>query len=374
MSIDTRTSRAAATLALMLSLSALAACGRDEAAAADSTAVPPTLVGPEAMAVVREQEIRSGPTISGTLAPETEAQVRAEVAGAVLQTMADAGMAVRAGQVLARIDDASIRDQQLSARSAVTTAQNGAALAAREVERAEALAKAGAIADRMLEQARNALTGAQAQLADARARLTMVDQQMAKTVIRAPFSGVVSVKAVSAGDVIAPGAPLFTVINPSTMRLEASVPAEQLGQVRLGAAVQFTVNGYPTRTFTGRVSRINPVADPATGQVRVIVSLPNPGALVAGLFAEGRVASETRLSPVVPATAIDEQGIRPTVMRVRNGKVEKVEVVLGIRDGTTEMIEVQQGLAAGDTVLVGAARGVTAGTAIRVSTPSDVKR
>jgi RND family efflux transporter MFP subunit len=326
------------------------------------------------MAVVSQQQIRTGPTLSGSLSAETEAQVRAEVAGAVIQTSADAGMAVRAGQTLARIDDAAVRDQHLSARSGVTTAQNNVTVAQREVERAEALAKAGAIAERQLEQARNGLLGTQAQLADARARLTMAEKQLEKTVIRAPFSGVVSAKTVSAGDVIAPGAPLFTIINPATMRLEASVPAEQLNQVRVGLPVEFTVTGYPTRRFTGRVSRINPVADPSTRQVRVLVSIPNPGPLVSGLFAEGRIASETRNAPVVPASAIDEQGVRPIVMRVKNGKVEKVEVVLGIRDAATEMMEVQSGLAVGDTILLGAARGISVGTMVKVSVPADVKR
>ena len=93
--------------------------------------------------------------------------------------------------------------------------------------------------------------------------------------MRAPFDGIVSERAVSAGDVVQPGSPLFTVVDPSSMRLEAAVPADALTAVAVGTPVEFTVSGLPGRTFRGRVERVNPVADPATRQVRVYVGIPN---------------------------------------------------------------------------------------------------
>ena len=366
-----------AVLAAALLVSAQACKKDDTASAAETSAANDVMsVGAEAIAVVRAEEIRTGPALSGQLAAENQVTVRSEVSGAVLQTLVDVGAAVREGQELARIDDSGIRDSYISARSGVTTAENSAQIAEREVQRAEALSKAGAIADRQRDQARNQLTAAQAMLADARARLANAEKQLNKTVIKAPFSGVVSARSVNAGDFVSPGTAAFTIVNPSTMRLEASVSAEDLAAIRLGAPVQFTVNGYGNRQFTGRISSINPVADPATRQVRVIASIPNQGGtLVGGLFAEGRVASEARTSPVVPAGAIDERGVRPSVMRVKAGKVEKVEVTLGIRDQTTETVEVRSGVIPGDTVLLGAARGLSAGTKVKVSAaPGDAKK
>jgi membrane fusion protein, multidrug efflux system len=365
-----------AILAVALLITA-GACKKDETASAAETTVAEAemSVGPENVAVVRAAEIRTGPALSGQLSAENQATVRAEVPGAVLQTLVDVGAAVREGQDLARIDDAGIRDMFLSARSGVTTAENSAQIAEREVQRAEALSKAGAIADRQRDQARNQLTVAQSMLADARARLANAQKQLEKTVIKAPFSGVVSVRSVNAGDFVSPGSAAFTIVNPSTMRLEASVSAEDLGAIRLGAPVEFTVNGYGNRRFVGRISSINPVADPATRQVRVIATIPNQGGtLVAGLFAEGKVASEARTSPVVPTAAVDERGVRPAVMRLRNGKVEKTEVVIGIRDMSTETIEIRSGIIPGDTVLLGAARGISTGTKVKVSAPSDARK
>lgn len=342
------------------------ACKKDNAKAA---AAAPTgmVVGPENITVVKAEEIRSGPAISGTLQPEEQATVRAEVSGAVLQTYAEQGQRVTSGQLLGRIDDSAIRDQVLSARSAVTTAKNNADVAARQQARSEALVKAGAIAERDVELTRNQLSAAEAQLANARAMLANAQKQLDKTSIHSPFSGIVSARQVSAGDVVSPGGALFTVVNPATMRLEASVPADQLSEVHVGAPVDFTVNGYPGRHFTGRVTRINPVADPSTRQVRIIVSLPNQnGVLVGGLFADGHVSSEVRTAPVVPLSAVDERGLHPFVMLIKGGQVRKADVDLGIRDASNETVEIRSGLAAGDSVLLGAARGISPGTPVRV--------
>ena len=367
--------RRAATGALLLAVAfAVTACkkGGDVARAEgadDSTAVT---VGPENIAVVASQNIQTGPQMSGSLEPDREATIRAEVSGAVLQTLVDQGTRVAAGTVLARLDDTGIRDAYLSARSGMTSAQSGADIAKREAERAEKLLAAGAIADRDAENARRANVAAQSQLADARARLTQAEKQLEKTTVKAPISGVVSVRSVSAGDLASPGAALFTIVDPSSMRLEGSVPSDQMSAVRLGMPVTFTVQGYPGRDFTGRITRINPVADPTTRQVRILASIPNAGGtLVGGLFAEGRVASETRNSLVVPITAVDQKGFAPTATRVKRGKTEKVTVKLGLEDPSTETIEIVSGLALGDTVLTGGVLGTAPGTTIRVKRTGD---
>jgi membrane fusion protein, multidrug efflux system len=353
----------------------LAACKGGDAAEDTSAADNAVLVGPENVVVVKAEQLRTGPTLSGTIEAERAATVRAELPAAVMETFAEPGQRVAAGQVIARLDNIAIRDASLSAQAAVATADNAYDIAKRELERAEALEKAGAIAIRDLERARNGELGARTQLANARAMNSSAQSQLAKTLLRAPFNGVISARQVNAGDVVSPGKEVFTVVDPTTLRLEASVPAEALSSVRVGLPVEFSVAGYGTQRFTGRVSRVNPTADPATRQVRIIATIPNSGqALVGGLFAEGRVASETRTAPVVPINAVDERGVRPSVMRIKNGKVEKVEIELGLRDAQTEMVEARTGIVPGDTVLLGTARGLTPGTPVRVSTPNDVKR
>jgi RND family efflux transporter MFP subunit len=330
------------------------------------------IVGPENITVVQAQEIRSGPALSGNLEPEVQATVRAEVGGAVLQTHAEQGDRVSAGQALVNIDDSALREAETAAQAAVTNAQNARDIAKRQVDRNETLLKAGAIAERDLELVRNQYTQADAQLANAKAQLANAQKQLSKATVAAPFTGSVSVRQVSAGDIVQPGTALYTIVNPSTMRLEASVPADQLSAIHIGSPVDFTVNGYPNRQFTGHVTRINPIADPTTRQVRIIVSLPNSsGVLVGGLFADGHAASEVRKAPVVPVSAVDERGLKPFVMLLKNGVVQKAEVELGIRDAATEIVEVRSGVQPGDTLLLGAARGISEKTPVKVSATSD---
>jgi RND family efflux transporter MFP subunit len=351
-----------------------AGCSRGDAASDTMQTEDAVMVGPENVVIVSEREIRSGPVLSGAIEAERAATVRAEISASVMQTYAEPGQRVAAGAPLARLDDTAVRDQVLSARAGLSTAESANEIAQRELERAEALVKAGAIAERELERARNGASAARAQLASMRAMYTSAQNQLSKTRITAPFAGVVSARQANAGDVVSPGTALFTIVDPSTMRLEASVPAQALSAIRVGLPVEFTVSGYEARRFTGRVTRINPTADAATRQVRIIATIPNTGAaLVGGLFAEGRIASETRTAPVVPESAVDVRGVRPTVMRIRNGQVERVEVELGIEDRQTEMVEVRNGLTPGDTVLLGTARGLTPGTPVRVSSPSDAR-
>ena len=356
-----------------ITLSALtAACGGKGAEANTPAAAPIMSVSPENITVVSRTTITAGPAISGTLVADRTASIRAEVSGSVLAVLLDPGSPVSKGTPLVRIDDSAIRDLFLSAKSGVTQAELAADIARREQGRAEKLLAAGAIAENAVEMARRAALGAVAALDDARARLAGAQKNLDNTVVKAPYDGVVSERQVNPGDVVAPGAPLVTIVDPSTMRLEGAVPADQLGSVRIGAPVTFAVTGYPGRSFTGTISNIYPSADPGTRQVRLYARIPNAGrGLVAGLYATGRVASTTHDGIVAPLNAVDQRGLRPAVSRLKGGKTERVEVTLGTRDEATERVEITAGVAAGDTLLVGSAQGITPGTPLRVSSGSD---
>lgn len=361
-----------AAVLTVLAIASLNACRKgDDAAAAERAKEQPMIVGLENIAVATNGSIMIGSAISGTLQPEREAVLRAQVQGSVLQTYADQGQAVSAGSVLARIDASGIQDAYTSARAAVVAARNAADVASRDFARNQKLLAAGAIAERDIEQSRRASISAQAALEDANSRLASAEKAYRSTTITAPFAGVVSERPVSPGDIVQPGTALFTVVDPSSMQLEASVPAEQLASIKVGLPVNFTVNGYPGRQFLGHITRINPTADPTTRQVRIYVSIPNAGrTLVGGLFATGRLSSATRMGLVVPAGAVDVRGTSPSVVRVRLGKVEKIPVQVGLADKSSESIEITAGIQAGDTLLLGAAQGITPGTVVRISAPT----
>jgi len=359
--------QAAAAVVLLTTLVSSACSGQAETVTPDTTTDAATvLLAPENVAEASVQPISSGPVISGQLTPAREASVRAQVGGSIVELTVDRGQSVRAGAIVARISSRDLEAGRLSAQAALRSTETALEVARSEAERTRALVTGGALAARDLEQARNGVSAAEAQVAAARARLTSVEQQIDDTAVKAPFAGVVSARPASIGDVVSPGAELLTIIDPSSMRLEALVPSDQVPHLRPGAKVHFTIRGIPGE-FTGTIDRINPTADPVTRQVSSFVTLPNTGGrLIAGLFAEGRVESVTRDGVVVPTAAVDETGTRPVVTRVRDGQAEIVPVTLGARQPQNDRVEIAEGIAAGDTLILGSARSVAPGTPVRI--------
>jgi len=359
-------------LAPLVMAAALVGCGAEAEKATDEPKPPPPAVqiGQENVVTATSDTVVAGPIVSGELRPQREATVRAELGGSILQVTVEEGQAVSRGMLLGRIEPRTLDDVRRSAQSAVRSAENQLAVAQREAERSEKLVNAGALAARDLDVARNSVSTADAQLADARSRLASAERQLEDAVVRAPIAGIVSKRSVNMGDVVSIGDELFAIIDPSSMRLAAAVPSEDLRVLKIGVPVRFSVRGYD-QMFDGHIERIAPQADPGTRQVPIYVAIPNVGGrLVAGLFAEGRVVSQSAAGIVVPTNAVNTAGARPWVLRVKDGKTERVELSLGLRDPRTERVQVTSGLSEGDVLLRGASQGITPGTAVQVSAPA----
>ena len=354
---------------LVIVLALFAACKQPGGKPPQGEGSAPALrLAAEDLATVRRGELVTGPRISGTLTASSRSVVRAEAAGSVIEIGPELGDTVKQDDLLARIEVKALGEAQESAEANVTSARAQRDLARREVQRTEALVKGGALAQRELDRARSQLTAAEAGVEQARAQLSQSRSQLGDAIAHAPFAGVIARRSVNPGDVVAPGAELYEVIDPSTMRLDASVASDDLSLVAVGKAVDFAVRGYPGQLFTGTISRLAPSADPVTRQVQVLVDIPNPGnKLLSGLYAEGRVAVEKREALLAPLGAIDTTGDQPSVLRIENDVIQRVTVALGIRDERAEMVEVTSGLAAGDILLlVRAAKNVIPGTKVEL--------
>ena len=367
-----RNGRMAGLAGLALLVVVAAGCSGSGAAkeAESATPAPPPVleIGKENTVAVTAGDIVTGPVISGTLAPKEQATVRAEVGGAVLRVTVEQGQSVRKGQLLAVIEAHTLGDAVTSAQSSVRSQEQSLDQARRELARAETLVKEGAIAERAVETARTEVARLESEVAGAKSRLTTARKTLADATVTAPIAGVVSARPVNAGDVVAPGTALYTIVNPGSIQLEASVPSEALATARVGAEVSFEVRGYPGQTFTGKVERVSPTADPTTRQVPVWVTVDNrSGRLVAGLFADGRITAEARRGLIVPTSVVaDLDGSAPSVLRIRDGNVERVQVGLGLLDRQYERVEIASGLSEGDVLLTGVAQGVSPGTRVSV--------
>ncbi|MFY0563402.1 efflux RND transporter periplasmic adaptor subunit [Archangium lansingense] len=364
--MSTRRRGAAWGVLVLLGLGVLSGCKRGDSEAQQPQAQA-VVLGPTDVVRVEPQELRSGPVLSGTLQARRAATMRAEVQGAVLEMVVEQGQQVKKGQLLARIEDSSLQDQLIAARTSVRVARNALQVARAEEERNRKLSSAGVITRRDLERAVLARFQAQAQVSDAEARLALAQQEVGRTRVRAPFAGVVSERHASAGDIVQPGAALYTVVDPTSLRLEASVPATQLNTLKPGVAVDFKVGGYGDRSFKGRIEQINPAVDPGTGQVRLYVTLPNTEqTLLTGLSAEGRVASMRREVPAVPVSAVDVRSDPPSVLRVKDGRVERVPVTLGMKDELARLVELRSGVQPGDVLLRAPAGDIGEGTPVEL--------
>jgi membrane fusion protein (multidrug efflux system) len=333
---------------------AVGACGKgpDADKKAAAPAAQPLLIAAEDVVTVKNTALATGPTITGSVQPERRADLRADVQAIVLQVLKENGDPVRKGDLLVRLDSTAISDALASAEAASRTAALALDQSQRQLERMKTLRTSGMTSAAAMEDAEIRRNATQSELEGAKARVQLARQQMQRTEVRAPFDGIVSDRKVSAGDTAQMGKELLKVIDPASMRFEGMVSADHIGSVKAGQTASFRVNGYGEQEFTGKVRRVNPAANATTRQVEVLVDFTGKEQpKLAGLYAEGRVETESASSLTVPATAIVRDGDKASAWRVKDSKLQKAPITLGDRDPRTGEYPVKGGLAEGDQVI-----------------------
>ncbi|SDH44999.1 MULTISPECIES: efflux RND transporter periplasmic adaptor subunit [unclassified Duganella] len=374
------------TLLALAIASALVACGKSakepEKAGASASASASAAkddqkvtlqMSPEDTLTIESDALASGPVITGSIQPERRADLRAEVGAIVIQVLKENGEQVRKGDVLLRLDETSIRDSLTSAEEATRAAEQSLAQAQRMYERQKTLLASGMVSTTALEDAEVRRNNAQSDVAAARSRSVSARQQLTRTLVRAPFDGIVSERKVSNGDTAQVGKELIKVIDPSSMRFEGTVSADKIGVVKVGQPVLFRINGYGDKPFNGKIKRVDPAANAITRQVEVLVEFADsnrPG--VAGLYAEGRVEAQSSNSLMIPPSALVQAGDSNYVWRVKGGTLAKVPLTIGTRDERSGRWQVLSGLQAGDMVVRVPASGFKDGQKVQLNTPKAV--
>ncbi len=356
------------TLLALAVASALVACGKSDKApeagkaSASATAdakgkgddkkLATLQVASEDLVTVESNALSSGPVITGSIQPERKADLRAEVGAVVMQVLKENGEAVKKGDLLVRLDDTSLRDALNSAQEAVRASTQSLDQAERVLQRQKTLKASGMVSSQVLEDAEVRRNNAQSDLSAAKARLVAANQQLTRTLVRAPFDGIVSERKVSAGDTAQIGKELVKVVDPASMRFEGRVSADSVGVVKAGQGVVFAINGYQGQNFLGKVKRVDPAANPVTRQVEVLVDFADKNLpRVAGLFAEGRIEAETTSALMVPESALVKQGDTTYVWKIKDKALSKATLQMGARDARSGNWQVQSGLTKGDIVM-----------------------
>jgi RND family efflux transporter MFP subunit len=342
------------------------------------------------LAPVAQRELARTLTVTGTLAADEQVTLSAHVDGRLESISVDLGSRVEQGQVIAQIEttDYRLRVEQAASLLAQARARLGldpqgtdtaldieqtslvkeahATLdeATANLERSRTLVEQRLIARAEYDTARATQLRAETALQNAReeirnrlallrqrsSELQLAKKQLADSTVRAPLSGMVQSRVASAGEFVAVGAPIVTLVRIDPLRLRAEVPERDAGSVQVGQTVRFAIEGQSER-FEGRVARVAPTLAEQSRTLVVEAEIRNPGTLRPGSFARAEIVlegAEPALG-VPPAAIVTFAGI-DKVLLVDAGKAVEQHVVLGRR--VDDFVEVLSGLRAGQSVVL----------------------
>ena len=324
------------------------------------------------------QEIVATTTVTGSLVAREEVIVGVDVEGfKIVELFAEVGDTMEAGDVLARLDAATIdirlaQNTSQLARADAAIAQARASIAQAEAAKVEAdaalartqdLTGRGVTAQEILDQRVSAAASAQAQLNSARQGLELaiadkalveaqraeLELNRAKTEIKAPASGIVLSRSAKIGAIASPASePLFRLAADGDVELSAEVSEVGLAQLAIGMPVDVVPAGFDD-AINGEIRLIAPRIDPLTRLGEVRVALDAERTLRPGAFARGTVEIARSTGLVVPLSALVSAEGRATVQVVVGGRIETHEVETGLR--TADLIEIRSGLKPGDIVV-----------------------
>lgn len=336
-----------------------AAMKRRQAAApaiqATSAKAPPSLEFlPTDVVEVQPRELRQVLLLSGALRAVNQAQVRAKVAGEVREVLVREGEAVKAGQVLVKIDSTEYQARLEQAKGSLQAARAQLAIAAKARDNNQALVAKGFISQNAFDNAASQHDIARANVESAQGALDVAQKALNDSVVRAPIAGLVASRSVQPGEKVSVDNRLLDLVDLRQVELEAAVPTTDILQLTLGQAAQVQLEGLAT-PLTGKIARINPAIQAGSRSVMTYIQLDNPqGALKAGMFGQAQVTLGSKTGALsVPPAAIQDQGGSAIVYTIDNGTLHQQAVKLGSRgnDGTGEAVEILDGLAPGALIV-----------------------
>jgi membrane fusion protein (multidrug efflux system) len=324
----------------------LTACGKKEAKTQEEK-VFNVHVG-----TARTEPLRPFIEAIGSLNPNEEVTLSAEVEGSIRSIAVDEGSVVHRGMVMAALDDTDYGLEVRRADAAVKQAEATLANTKLEFGRKEALYKEELVTKQQYDDVTTRLALADAELDRNRAALALARQKLSKTRIVSPISCVVKEKKVSAGDFVKNGTPLFVIIQSNPVKLLFNIPEKEVGRVRINQDVFIKVDSYRDREFKGRVSIIYPSVEERTRTLPVEALVPNPeGLLKPGFFAKVILyTAGAKDTVVVPITSILYEADTTKVFVVEGDRAKERKVRLGSKYG--ELMEIVEGVKAGETIVV----------------------
>jgi membrane fusion protein, multidrug efflux system len=339
-------------LALFVAVMTVAGCGAGDAAKGKHP--PPPVVKAEPATTIRFVDSINA---IGTAFANEQVTVAASVTERIMRLNFDDGQFVRKGQTLAVLAAAQENAQ-------LDQAQARAREATQQLERVQQLRDRGFATKANLDQQVAAADEARAQAAQAQA--TIGDR-----VVKAPFSGWVSLRDISAGAIVSAGTEIARISDIGTIKLDFTVPETMLTVLKPGLVIEATSAAYPGQPFHGTIHVIDPVLDPTTRAVKVRALLPNPGLrLKPGMLLTVQIESAPRMALSVPELSVVGEGDDRFVYIVgKGGKVKRTPVETGVR--MNGRIEIVRGLKPGQKVVTEGVVKITDGMKVKLAGPQN---
>ena len=289
---------------------------------------------------------------TGTVRADEQVELVSEISGKVAEILFREGSRVRTGQLLLKIDDSELQAEHERTAFRVE-------LAERRYAQRKKLRDEGVISDEEYELAENELNVL-------RSEQRLIEVQLLKTEIRAPFSGIVGLRYVSQGSYLSPQKLIATLQDVDSVKVDFSVPEKYAASMRQGGEITFHVKG-DERAFTGTIYAIEPSVDADTRSLQLRAECANPDrALLPGAFADVElVVAETDHAFTVPAIAVIPELGGKKVFVLEDGRAQPRTVTTGIR--TDQRVQIVSGLSAGDRVIVSAIQQLRPGLHVEVS-------
>lgn len=335
--------------------------GNAEASKPDATA--PLVFGAADVAQAELLPLARTLPISGSLTPLQQSLVKSKGSGEVLRLHVREGETVARGQVLAEIDTTDLRNRLEATQADLEERRARLMIATRNRETNEALLKRNFISQSAFDQTQGTWQGAEAAVRGGEAQVRLARTAVEDAVVRAPLAGVVAKRHVNAGERVGPESPLLVVVDLTRLELEVTVPASDIGEIKVGQLARFKVDGFGEREFSGKVNRINPMAEAGSRAIKLFVEVPNADqTLKGGMFAQGGlVLAEAPPLPVVPHSAVLEEAGQSYLFTITEGKLDKRAVRIANSDAGRGVVAVGEGLKAGETVVRLRMNGLKAG-------------
>jgi RND family efflux transporter MFP subunit len=308
---------------------------------------------PVSVATITTGEFIRTVSATGTIRPRHEANINAGVSGQVQKVHVEVGDKVTKGQILVEIDPDLFQAQFEQAQAAFQKAKT-------DRERNEKLFATRDISETLLEAAR-------LQEKSALVAMKMAEKQLHDARIPSPFDGWIAARPVQLGSTIAPGMPVIAVVDISQIKVALGVSEEDITHLKAGQPVKLTVDVYPGRVFTGRITAVGPQADANSRLFPVEVTAPNPPGLPlrGGMVARAEIEFERLKNvPLLPQDAITQRGGESLIFTVENNMAKRRVPKLSAKQGGFYLI--REGLQAGEIVVIAGQEGLTDGTAVEI--------